>query len=247
MSKFKKIGIPIWSNLDSQMIGITKPYYSFIIEQLECIPKLINWSNKEVEDIDLLLLPGGPDIDSQRYGEIPSIYNTRPCPQREYFDKEVLPLYITSGIPIFGICRGEQSLAVSFGAKLIQHLPYHSYSDKSRDQEVHSVVVPLRLIKDSKINKPIAGERTFKILEPFTTEKAKYKVNSLHHQCVDRRNHGLMEPFLFSNPDTHVEGMFHKELPIIAIQWHPEEMIYDVLSLNLIRYLLDTKQALGKV
>ncbi len=58
------------------------------------------------KDLDLLVLPGGPDVDPSRYldslDEI-SLYIGKSCPFRERFDRVLLPEYIKHGTPIFGI------------------------------------------------------------------------------------------------------------------------------------------------
>ena len=47
-------------------------------------------------------------------------------------------------------------------------------------------------------------------------------VNSLHHQTVDQVAAGYR--VTARGADGGVEGLEHAELPIIAVQWHPEMM-----------------------
>ena len=47
-------------------------------------------------------------------------------------------------------------------------------------------------------------------------------VNSYHHQVVDRLGTGL-RPTAFWN-DKYVEAFEHTDLPIMAVQWHPEKL-----------------------
>ena len=51
----------------------------------------------------------------------------------------------------------------------------------------------------------------------------RFPVNSAHHQGIDKLAEGL-EAIQFAE-DQLVEGIVHKELPIIGVQWHPERMI----------------------
>ena len=45
-------------------------------------------------------------------------------------------------------------------------------------------------------------------------------VNSAHHQAVDQLGAGLEAAQRAS--DGTIEAFFHKQLPIWAVQWHPE-------------------------
>jgi len=58
------------------------------------------------KDLDLLVLPGGPDVDPMRYLDQDddfSLWNGKPCVFKERFDKILLPQYIENRTPIFGI------------------------------------------------------------------------------------------------------------------------------------------------
>ncbi len=46
-----------------------------------------------------------------------------------------------------------------------------------------------------------------------------HKVNSLHHQTVDKLGAGLRVTAVH---DGSIEGLEHESLPIVAVQWHPE-------------------------
>lgn len=174
-----------------------------------------------IDNLDLLILPGGEDVDPWRYGEMPELECKNPNVHFEYFDRNVLPKYIDAKVPIFGICRGFQTLNVHFGGKLAQHI-YQENSDKSRDQKVHDL--------DLNYNLP----DVIKNLYPKKYEG----VNSLHHQGI--YEHILSENLVevARNKTCHnIEAFIHKKLPIIGVQWHPEE-IYDSFSINAIKFLL---------
>lgn len=44
-------------------------------------------------------------------------------------------------------------------------------------------------------------------------------VNSYHHQIIDSLGKNLS---VFAKHNDIIEGIYHKELPILAVQWHPE-------------------------
>ena len=115
-------------------VGVTFPYLNYF-EKFGDV-KIIIPTAKQVDDtLDLLVIPGGPDISAFRYlspDETPSWFNQKPDQMREYFDTNILPRYIENKTPIFGICRGHQSIAALFGAKLEQHLLFHEYNSEEK-------------------------------------------------------------------------------------------------------------------
>lgn len=80
-----------------------------------------------IELADLVFLPGGADVDPTRYGgtEELSFYSFTSMLDR--WEVKVIPRALELNIPIFGICRGHQTLWVELGGKLEQHItPRHS-------------------------------------------------------------------------------------------------------------------------
>lgn len=223
MSK-KLILIVGWS-LSESSYGVTNTYLEYF-SQFGNVRILMPWEDKV--DCDLLVLPGGRDILSSNYREVPGYNNSTADVFKEYFFKEKLKLYVESKTSIFGICLGAQQLNVFFGGKLIQDLPFHEQSS-SRWSTAHEVYQKLDfkgdVIKASKLN---------------------FKVNSHHHQgvCTNSLSEELI-PLLYAehNPLRNegkvlVEAFEHKELPFSGVQWHPEEL-YDWYSEELIKKLLN--------
>lgn len=177
------------------------------------------------KNLDLLVLPGGPDVNSTRYlEENPlSLFMGAPCPFRERFDNVLLPKYIENKTPIFGICRGHQTLAVYFGGKLKQHMNHETSPGSERTKKVHYVVMtddtPLFLPEISPIHR--------------------FEVNSLHHQTVSvyPQNSSVIAVYDNSNPNKEIEALAYNNYPAFTVQWHPEE-IWDVFSESLIDKLL---------
>ena len=56
----------------------------------------------------------------------------------EYFDTVMLQKYIDAGVPIFGICRGAQTMIAHFGGKLDQDYP-QKYSSPNRGELVDTL------------------------------------------------------------------------------------------------------------
>jgi len=224
----RKIGIPFWKVGDNSF-GSTLSYIMFAERFGEVVPLMPTHVIKE--DLDLIILPGGPDVDPARYNERPGWFTGKADAHKEYFDIFYLPQYIEAGVPIFGICRGHQTLAVHFGGKLIQHMS-HETNDIAKD--------PYSAMHD------IIFTENFRNVEEFT-EEISLPVNSRHHQAVDEmflpdelqvlavhRSFGKQNRPGVS--DGTVEMMAHKTLPIVSMQMHPEDM-----------YETDTNQFVGRI
>ena len=154
-------------------------------------------------DCDALLLPGGGDLEPWRYGQ----KNTASRglePKRDAVEWSLLNRFVTLKKPILGICRGIQTINVFFGGTLVQDIPGHqAVQGSDRYHMVHSSASPLTAV---------CGDVCI--------------VNSAHHQAVDRVGSGL-EVVQWA-PDATVEALCHRQLPIWAVQWHPERLDSDL-------------------
>ena len=150
---------------------------------------------------------------------------------KERFDHVLLPKYVAAKVPIFGICRGHQTLAVYFGGKLIQDMQevglQHASNGEDRTKRVHG----LRLNKTSVSLIP-------------GVSAAAFHVNSIHHQAIDSNNLPKIGSILAvqyeAKPETFgtIEAMTYlPEYPAHTVQWHPED-IRDEFSISLILNLL---------
>lgn len=211
----KKIGILSWQ-IGENSFGVTIPYLMWI--EMFGQVRILDYKEPIDMSLDALVLPGGPDIDPRRYHDIPGRFTGKACLYREYFDRHVLPIYIENNMPIFGICRGIQTLNVHFGGTLTQHM-YHETSVKSRDELVHSI----------QYNEN--GTR-------FTEE-----VNSLHHQTVKTLGKGIRPIARYYSKKRKylgaVEAIIHEQFPIAAVQYHPEELLNNNFANILFENLLD--------
>lgn len=206
----KKIGIVAQDQPDNKF-GVNKNYLQWI-EQFG-IPILILPTKaedfKEIYKLDALVLPGGADVNPSRYRSI-SYYNQNPNIFLEYFDMNILPLLI-GNIPIFGICRGLQTLNVHFGGTL-QNLWFHPYSQFDED-EIHEILVKDRIAGDFKM-----------------------KVNSFHHQAI-KQMAGNFIKVAVSAGDKVIEAVADYDKNIFAVQWHPERL-QDEFSAEIFNYIL---------
>ncbi len=163
--------------------------------------------------IDGLLLSGGVDM-------IPAAYEQEALPEleetdagRDQLEMPLIKLALEHNLPIFGICRGLQTLNVALGGTLYQDLPtqkpsiiQHAQTKAGypRDAFTHTITIN----PDTRLASIVGvGEM---------------RVNSHHHQAIDRIGNGLI--VTATAPDGVIEAV---ELPakryVLAVQPHPEE------------------------
>ena len=193
------IGIPGWLvGPNSFGIGIT--YMEYLQESLGCDElRILSPAGPVYSDLDMLVLPGGADINPARYGEPPSFYTDAPDLLKEYFDVHVLPRYIANNTAILSICRGMQSVCVAHGAKLIQNMWHDTNKQEDPTSGVHYLHIP-------------------------TEPNRKVKVNSRHHQSVISPDASSPIKVLAVHKDKrhHVEAIRIEGKRILGLQWHPE-------------------------
>lgn len=162
---------------------------------VDCDPMAI------VERLDGLVLTGGADIDPARYGAARSADLGDVEPDRDQLEIALLEAALAADVPVLGICRGHQLINVAFGGTLHQHDPTHARFDLPIDAADHAVTV-------------CPGTRLGAIYG------ADAKVNSLHHQHVDRLGDGLVVSACAT--DGTVEGIEIPGRDVVGVQWHPE-------------------------
>jgi putative glutamine amidotransferase len=157
-----------------------------------------------LQGIDGLLLPGGWDMDPAFYGEPPAEGLGTTDRELDQAEIDAVTEAMAIGLPVLGICRGQQVLNVALGGTLHQHLPDHDGRDKARDRLSH----PIRVERDSELAQAAGSGEVM--------------VNSLHHQAVKELGTGLK--VTASSPDGVIEGVEHGE-GVVAVQCHPEELV----------------------
>lgn len=153
-----KIGIP-GQQFGESTFGVNMAYMEFAA--LVGSPHVFSSFN-DVKYMDGFLLPGGADVLPSRYRGFP-IGCGKADPYMEWFDAEILP-QILGEVPIFGICRGLQTINVLMGGTL-KNLWGHPYSQTEDEGDTHKVVTGGGL--------------------PFS-------VNSFHHQAIKNLAAGLV-------------------------------------------------------
>lgn len=164
-----------------------------------------------VEALDGLVLQGGADVSPQTYGQQPLRPEWSGDPVRDRYEIELLDGFLSQGKPVLGICRGSQLINAAFGGSLYQdiqllHEGAHAHVDPVLyDQLAHDIVLE-------------PGSR----LAGIYTGVDRARVNSIHHQAVDRLGADLTVEAR-SAEDGVVESIRARgSLFVAGVQWHPE-------------------------
>ncbi|BCB87680.1 gamma-glutamyl-gamma-aminobutyrate hydrolase family protein [Phytohabitans suffuscus] len=150
--------------------------------------------------LDGLVLAGGPDVDASRYGAAPDPRtDSRPARDAGEF------ALVGADLPILGVCRGMQLLAVAYGGRLHQHLPDVVGHDKHRPEPGVYGSHGVRFLPGSLVDRVMGGDGT---------------VNSYHHQGVADAGRLTVSGWA---DDGSVEAVEDPARPfLLGVQWHPE-------------------------
>ncbi|RNL81125.1 gamma-glutamyl-gamma-aminobutyrate hydrolase family protein [Nocardioides marmorisolisilvae] len=158
-----------------------------------------------VTRLDGLVISGGADVDPARYGEDALPTTFRPRPDRDAWEWALLDAAYGRDLPVLGVCRGMQVMAVHAGGTLDQHVPDligTETHDPGGDTFGDTTV---RVAPGSRLETVLGGA------EPVACH---------HHQSV--REHPGFTAVAWAD-DGLLEAM---EAPgdtlRIAVQWHPE-------------------------
>jgi putative glutamine amidotransferase len=165
-----------------------------------------------LDRLDGVMIPGGADIDPSFYGEkkLPAVSYTDP--ERDNYEIKVIRSAYTRGMPILGICRGQQSINVALGGTLYQDLD-SQYGAKLKHQMEHGP-------DHNKLVHTVDIETGSRYRD--ATRKGRVKVNSRHHQAVRDVARGLHVTALSS--DGVIEGLETEDRRVVAVQCHPEAL-----------------------
>lgn len=194
-----------------QAADVLPAQYARAVEAVGGLPVLlppvaqVGAAEVAVARLDALVVSGGADVDPDRYGAEPHPRTAAWRTDRDAWELALLDAAEARGLPVLGVCRGMQLMAVHAGGALDQHTPdlvghdRHSPGGDAFGQLQVATVPGTRTAA-------LVGERL--------------AVACHHHQSV--RTHPGYVATAHADDGT-LEAM---ELPgdrfCVAVQWHPE-------------------------
>lgn len=220
--------IGITSNYVDGDVTLRDRYYKQIIAA-GGTPVIIPPShNKEVlintlESIDGLLLTGGGDYNPLWGGEDPVKELHSINAERDLPELLITRLAFNRQIPMLGICRGIQTMAMALGGTVKQDINGEATIKHSQDAERTEPTHTINIEEDSILYN-IYGEKQM-------------AVNSFHHQVVATTGPHFRQSA--TSPDGFIEAIESCESKhFIGVQWHPEWLEED--GLKLFKWLVES-------
>lgn len=207
-----------------------------------------------LDHIDALLLTGGGDHNPLWFGQEPSPLLHSINATRDLPELLITRLAFNRQIPMLGICRGLQTLALAIGggvAQDISELEHEAVPSEATEGTVGEAGAALaqrgvvRTIKHSQdadrslATHSVSLSPQSMLASIYATDGKEPKtlcVNSFHHQAVSHG--GPRFKATAWAPDGVIEALESTEMkPILGVQWHPEWLGDD--GLPLFRWLVE--------
>ncbi|MFO7737207.1 MAG: gamma-glutamyl-gamma-aminobutyrate hydrolase family protein [Desulfatiglandaceae bacterium] len=189
--------------------------YSRGVESAGGIPVLVpvhehlETARSVVSRLDGLLLTGGPDVCPRFFGEEPTVGVREMDVERDRMELELARQAEKRGMPILGICRGIQLMAVAFGGTIFQDI----------FSQVPGCLEHCQKATKSTNTHRVNVNRGTKLFEILKTQTA--WVNSHHHQAVKAAPDGFI--ISATSGDGIVEAIEKTDYPfLMGVQWHAE-------------------------
>ena len=180
-----------WAKWELDAVVIPTTYHK-MVSRCGGIPILIppGSSTEIIDNIDGLIISGGPDISPEIYGQENGKFTIETYPEQDASEIALIKSAIKNDLPLLCICRGFQLLCAIHDGSLHQHLPqtdgYEEHGGWDGNVTEHGV----NIIEGSRLEE-IMGD--------------KITVNSTHHQGV--KDPGSLRVTAFSSHDGLIEAV----------------------------------------
>lgn len=175
--------------------------------------------DQDRDSLDGLVISGGDDIH-------PSLYGGETMPKADYdqprdeLEHGLIQYALERGLPMLGICRGYQLINVALGGTLFADIR----GQRSQTSNF-GTILPRKtalLVAGSELGQWLGVE--------------KLRINSLHHQAVDKTGEGLA--VAARDLDEFVQAVENTQRNILGVQWHPEYLAYQQRQRKLFQWLV---------
>ena len=209
----RKPVIGITGNYEDLTCKLGKGYYQKVVEA-GGVPVIVppvtdpHVIINTLDRIDALILSGGGDYNPLWAGEEPSPLLHGINAERDQAELMITRLAYHRQIPMLGICRGIQTLAMALGGKVFQDISDRATKKHSQDADRSEPTHTVTIEKDS-------------ILYHLYSQLSTLYVNSFHHQAVS--DTGAKFRVTARSADGIIEAMESTEYkPVMGVHWHPE-------------------------
>ncbi|KUJ82862.1 hypothetical protein AWR36_009905 [Microbulbifer flavimaris] len=167
-----------------------------------------------------IIIGGGDDIGTEHY-DSDLRAKVKSDPARDQLEIAWIEQALRNGLPLLGICRGAQLINVVRGGNL--HVDIRKMRRRTYNRPGLLPTKQVFLVAGSNL----AG----------ICKRQKLRVNSLHHQAINRLGRDLqlvgrdLDDFTQAVEDDNGQ-------PIIGVQWHPEYLFYLPAHFALFRWLV---------
>ncbi|SEE98465.1 gamma-glutamyl-gamma-aminobutyrate hydrolase family protein [Ruania alba] len=155
---------------------------------------------------DGLIIAGGADVGSRRYGEPPHP-EADPAPSiQDDLEFTLLAEALARGLPVLGICRGMQILTIASGGTLIQHLPDQLDAAQHLEADGDFGYHPVSITAGSRLSSIYGSGPSI--------------VRTMHHQAAATTGSLLVTARADDGTIEAVEDPARAF--VVGVQWHPE-------------------------
>ena len=206
--------IGITGNYDDLTCKLSQGYYKSVVAAggvPVIIPPIADADTivNTLSRIDGLILSGGGDYNPLWTGEEPSAKLGGINKERDLPELLITRLAYNRQIPMLGICRGIQTLAIALGGEVAQDISDQATVKHSQDADRSEPTHSVRIERDSILD------------HIYASYPRPLHVNSFHHQAV--KAPGDKFRVVAKATDGIIESIESTEFKsILGVQWHPE-------------------------
>ncbi len=168
-----------------------------------------------------IIVGGGSDIGAEIYGS-KAVLDTRVDVERDAAERALVLDAWPTGMPVLGICRGAQMMNVARGGTL--HGDIHAVYVTAPRMWTPLPLKHVHVLEETELAR--------------ITRVRRFRVNSLHHQSVDRLGEGLS---IAARDEAGIVQAIEAAGPTfrLGVQWHPEFLPYKRTHRRLFRAFIE--------